>query len=225
MVYLEKSSLKILLIRFINSNKISGRMKGTLYNQMQKIEEMDKGLKELQSSNNIDIHELQGKLFKKYQENPVLMEAIKGRQTLEESLEEIGHINKGIRKILPWRKDKIHNERVDQIGKLISKPYHLYTSGIFTPDNMITVGAWITGTSFVATYILTRLLIPAKPYNPDMNMEEFQMIKNTIQWLMPVIGSVCLTPILGSMANQQRFTKLPTEEAKYLDTKVKEFYR
>lgn len=116
-------------------------MRNTLYSQLTDVEEMDERLKELKSLSSIDVPKLQKELFERYEKNPVLYDAMQYKQSVSESLEELAQINKGVRRILPWRKDEVHNKRLEQIGELIYAPYHLQTAGIFMPDNLVTTGA------------------------------------------------------------------------------------
>ncbi len=192
-------------------------MEATLYEKAKDIEIMDERLRNLNSSNMIDVAELQRNLFERYESNPVLYDAMQGRQSVEESVEELGQVNKGIRKILPWGINKGHNERLKQLGELVSEPYHLRTFGIFTPDNLITTGAETTALTFGITYLMSRYL-----FTPP---EEFQQTLHTFQVAIPTIVSALMAPVFGVGMNLRRFTGLPTDKAKYLDGKVQEFYK
>ncbi len=197
-------------------------MKVTLYRQAKDIERMDEKIRDLNSSNQIDLAELQRNLFQKYESNPVLYDAMQGNQSIEESVAELGQVNKGIRKILPWGKNKGHNERLKQLGELVSEPYHLHTSGIFAPDNLITTGAEVTAMVFGVSYLMTRYLLSP---NLDVNPEEIQQTMHIFNVVMPTAMSALMAPMFGFMTNMRRFTGLPTDEAKYLDGKVQEFYK
>ena len=197
-------------------------MKTTLYQQVREIESIDETLRGLDSSSKTDVLKLQRELFKKYEENPVLYDAIKGKQTIGESLEELSQINKGIRKILPWRKDKSHNKRLKQLGELVSEPYHLRADGIFNPDNLITVGAETMAVVIGLGYLLSKYLITL---NPELSPEELQEMLHLTRVIVPVATSAVAAPILGLVSNVRRFDPLPRHEAKYLDKKVTEFYK
>ena len=196
-------------------------MEATLYEQAKDIERMDERLRDRNSSNQIKVAELQRNLFQRYGKNPVLYAAIQGRQSVEESLLELGQINKGIRKILPWGRNKGHNERLKQLGELVSEPYHLQTSGILVPDNLITTGVELIAMAFGVSYFLAKYLVAL---TPDTNSEEFQQTMHTLQVVMPNVTYV-LAPMFGLLINSRRFRRLPTDEAKYLDGKVQEFYK
>lgn len=161
--------------------------------------------------------------MQEYEENPVLYDAIQRKQSVEESLQELAQVNNGIRKILPWRKNKGHNERIKQLGELVSEPDHLHTNGIFVPDNLITTGTEVIATVFGVSYLVSRGLLTS---NPEVSPEEFQQTTYIWQVAMPIFVSVLLAPAYGLLTNKRRFFEsLPTDEAKYLDAKVQEFYK
>ncbi|MBU0894437.1 MAG: hypothetical protein KKF48_05180 [Nanoarchaeota archaeon] len=197
-------------------------MKATLYRQAKDIERMDEKLRDLNSSNQVDVAELQRNLFQRYESNPVLYDAMQESQSIEESVAELGQVNRGIRKILPWRRNKGHNERLKQLGELVSEPYHLHTSGIFMPDNLITTGAEVTAMAFGVSYLMSRYLLSP---NPDVSPEEIQQTMHVFDVVLPTVMSALMAPMFGLLTNMRRFTGLPTEEAKYLDGKVQEFYK
>jgi hypothetical protein len=193
-------------------------MRETLYSKLTDIEEIDEKLKELKSQNLIDVLKLQEGLFKIYEKNPVLYDAMQDKQSVSESLEELAQINKGIKKILPWRKDKIHNERLNQIGELIHAPYHLQTTGIFMPDNLITTGVETTAIAFGMCYVLGNILT-SHPIS--------QATQSLFQFEIPLAFSALMAPVWGLMTNFQRFNNLfsiSKDQAKYLDDKIKELF-
>jgi len=124
-------------------------------------------------------------------------------------------VNKGIRKILPRRKDKIHNERINQIGKLIKKPYQLEKNGLFFPDNIINFMVEVGALSF--------LVSPSG--NLLLNKISSQQ-KEIFNLYIPLFLTGTLGVGLGSLVNSYfRSGKLPFDEAKYVDAKIKEFYK
>jgi len=191
----------------------------TLHNYCKEIESIDNKLRILGSSQIIDVPKIQKKMFHLYENNPVLYDAIKGKQSIEDSLEELGSVNKGIRKILPWRKDKAHNERIKQIRELISEPAQLKTSGILIPDNFITTVSEVAAVMFGAFYLMEKFL----PLDPSLSPEALENL-HQMNHYTPIFVSSTLGPIFGALENRFRFRKLPLDEAKYLDEKVKEFY-
>jgi len=191
----------------------------TLYNQARKIEKAQKGEDNLENSHSIDIDESQKQLFQKYEKNPIFYDAVIGKQSIEKSLEELAKVNKGIKRVLPWIRDKAHNEKLNNLGKLISKPRHLHRRGILVPDNLITMGAYIA----VASIITSKVFIKGIEYNPDFSPEKIQELTAAFEYV-PKFALATLTPIIGGLANSHRFNKNPVDEAKYLDEKVQQFY-
>lgn len=184
-------------------------MNQTLYTEVKLIEDCNQRLEEIDYSGPIDIYEATQKLFKQYEGNPVFDDAIKGKQSLEESLDELTQINKGIRKILPWRKDRVHNERLSQLGELISEPEHLRAKGIFIPNNVVSLGVFGETLVVGACYAMEKI--------NGLNYGEL------LSWA-PAQSAVFLG-VAGVMFNIQRLMPLPTQEARYLDAKIKEVYK
>lgn len=198
-------------------------MQATLYAQAQEIEEIDKRLIELNSPNQIDVIGLQRSLLQSYEENPVFYDAIKGKMTIEDSLNELAQINKPVRRLFPRRKDKVHNRRIEQIGELITRSFHLKTKGILGFDNFVGV----TAMTALGCYSLFNLTIPyvvnglCGETNPIETQQFAIFMKNIIT---PVI-TLGTSPFMGVLAQIERSTGgLPTDEAKYLDDKIKDFY-
>ncbi len=170
----------------------------------------------------IDIFSVQKELIKSYESNPVFYDAVSGKQSIEDSLNELSKVNKGIRKILPRVKNSVHNKRVNQIEELISGTLGLRTYGIFAPDNLITAGAEITAMTFGTCYLLSRYLFAP---NLNLSQEEFQQMMTIQQVILPTTISAISAPVMGMTLNSPRFLSRPINEAKYLDAKVQEFYR
>lgn len=170
----------------------------------------------------IDIAKVQKNLMKKYENNPVFYDAIQGTKTVEESLNELARVNKGIRKILPRRKDTAHNDRISQLGELITEPNYLRSNGIWMPDNIVSTAIEVTGLVFLASNLFTRLIIPETDVNIDP--EELARDLEIYQVFMPAMISEIMAPLMGFITNARRFSELPTEEVKYIDLKIEEFY-
>jgi hypothetical protein len=178
-----------------------------LYERLIEIEEMNETLRGLELDNPINTGELQKKIIWEYAFNPVMSDALRGRQTITESLEELAEINKGIRRFLPHRKNKVHNERVEQMGELVSGVNNLRTYGIFYPDNAVTAGLETVTMIFGISYLMFSLW-----EFPRLNDSEAARTISTI--LSPPFGIVA-----GLALN--RSGNLPTDETEYLDMKVK----
>ncbi len=147
-----------------------------------------------------NVEEHQKKIIKNYETNPILIESVKGLQSIEETFLELKEQKfKGIKKYLPKRKDKIHNQRVNNLDNLVGYT-HLDTRGILFPDNFIT--AAIYGSAFL--YGVFSLLA-----EPNEATEHFRNIFSPLGGIM--VGGVF------------QLTGAPTpkiEEAKYLDSKL-----
>ncbi len=197
-------------------------MQATLYEQSISIEKADEQLRDLKGFDQIDVAELQGILFQRYERNPVLYDSIKGRLSVEESLDELAEINKGVRKIIPWRKNKAHNERFEQLGELVSAPHHLKTRGIFMPDNFFTAGVEVAVVAFGITYLLSTITLTP---NPDASPEEIKKMFFDYRVVLPATFSSVMSPFLGFVLNLVRLDKVGKDEVRYVDTKVRELYR
>ena len=197
-------------------------MKATLYTQAKEIEELDEKIIDLNCTSQIDVAELQRNLFQTYVDNPVFYNATQGKQSIENCLQELGQINNGIRKILPWEKNEEHNEKLNHLGELVPKPYHIHTSGIFMPNNVVTTSVEVTAICFGASYLISKYFMTP---NLDVNPEEIQQTMLSLKTSLPIAMSILMVPIVGFLTNSTRFTVLPTNEAKYLDGKIQEFYK
>jgi len=175
----------------------------------------------------IDISEVERKLIREYEGNPVLDDAIHGRQSIRESLDELAQVNTGIRKFLPRRKNKAHNERLEQLGQLVTKPDHLSAVGVWYTDNVVTGAVGVSALTFATCYAVAKFLIPDMDINPDPDY--IAKMTSIYQTVMPAFASALLAPLIGFAMNLNRLAcfgaKLPTQEAGYLDLKVKEFYK
>ena len=193
----------------------------TLYNQAKYVEEINNTLKTLNVSNQdqIDVTKFHKTLFEKYNTNPIMHDAIHGRQTIGKSIEELGNINKGIKKFLPWKKDKIHNQKLKELGELVSTPFQLYTYGIFNPDNFITAATEVTGLCFGTTYLFCKLIEPSISINTieAQHLLDYRLAFSSIM-------STILAPSLGFFMSSARFRSLPKNEAKYLDEKIEKLF-
>lgn len=153
----------------------------------------------------------QKKIFAEYEENLVLQRAFNRERTIEGTLEDLSRVYEGFRKYLPRRIDREHNKQVDDISELVGNVQHLRTYGTFYPDNPVTITAYIgVGTSIIL-YSSSLILVDV---TPDM-----------IKALAVMAGLI--TGIAGSgvgLAAEKmiRKGKIPIEEARYLDTTIKQ---
>lgn len=194
-------------------------MESTLYQQFVNLEEIQQGFEKLEYSG-FDVSAVQKNLLRKFEKNPVLIDALERRKSIEESVYELSEINKGIKKFLPHKVNKPHNQRIEQIGELISEPSHLETNGIFALDNLVTGVLGIAVASFGASYFISKFL--SHP-DPNLNPEELQQYLHTTRVVLPLTSSALYSPIIGFALNLNRFNKNSSiDEAKYLDKKIEE---
>jgi hypothetical protein len=192
-------------------------MPKTLYSQILNLEETAENLSSIAPSVQIDVENLQRALFRKYEKNPVLYDDITGKQTIEKSLDELAQVNKGIRKLLPHRQNKAHNERLEQLGELVTEPRGLHTYGILMPENFITAQLEFSGLTFLGFYLYSKAISPIFSASPEMVYQT--------QILIPAFMCLTLVPIMCFGISSDRFERLPRQEAQYLDAKVKELYK
>ena len=176
----------------------------------------------LESRETVDIKEPQKEILKLYENNSVIKNAIKGTQSITELLGELTIGNKGIRKFLPRSKNSERNQTIKHLGKLITEPDQLKSKGTWHADNIFTTGIYITSITYTIAYLVT-LLTPSLYTNPEPGL----LVKQARQTmdLLPLIQTAVLTPIIGSFMNMDRFNELPTDQAKYIDNKIQEFYK
>lgn len=197
-----------------------------LYQLVKEIEDSNATFSKLKISSGVDVAGVQKDLFKAYENNPILKDAIDGRQSIKESLLELGEKNKGIWKIMPWRKDSMHNKRLSQMEQLVGDLNHLRTRGIFYPDNLITAGTEAAGVVSLGLVAYTLVLsnsptineFPFTAYHALKDIKESFLSCNLISFF----GFGFVIPL---MSEYHRFTALPLIEAKYLDNKVNKFYK
>lgn len=173
----------------------------------------------------INVFAVQKNLIEEYKNNPVLRDAIQGKISIEDSLSELAQVNRPIWRLFPRRKNKAHNERLDQIGELLGYPYHLKTRGIFIPDNFIGGIAMCATVGYGISNILFYLSEGLAPNADYIQIAGEITSLNNMRTAFPALFTLVLGPILGGMMQGDRSGNLPIDEAKYLDGKVKEVYK
>ncbi|MBT7706700.1 hypothetical protein HN747_04605 [archaeon] len=192
----------------------------TLYQELRRIEDfyaegVESGILE---SGEINVDSIQRRVVKRYESNPILHEAIEGERGIEDSLSELAYKKRPVRRLFPIRKDKAHNQRLEYMSGLVDCPTSLKTGGLFGLDNFISGPIMIGAMSYgVAS------LIPAIVFGEGASPESQEAMK-TAQQIFPPFMSITFGPVMG-IALQGINPVLPVDEAKYLDQKVKEFYR
>ena len=162
----------------------------------------------------IDIFKVHKNIMDEYTDNPVFHDSVTGEKTIEQTVIELGQVNKGIRKILPRKKNKIHNERLEQVGNLVGYSSHLEALGIWVPENLIW-GLGAAALGIASVYLAVGNLIP-----PDQVIGNSKSPWGALGVLYSVAG-----PALGICLQTKRLGHLPIEKAKYLDQKIEELYK
>ncbi len=197
-------------------------MKRTLYWRVIELNDAQVIAAELGGSFNL--LELRKNLFKEYEGNPVLDDAIEGRQSIEQSVRELGKKNRGIRKILPWRKDEAHNERLKYLDELVPGTKHLQTSGIFNPDNLITGVAEGIPSAFLLMHVVVKYLMSNMVViNPNLEPALYQHVVYGYQVVLPAAMSAVFGIAFAYAGNRPRFNSLLIKRAKYLDNIIESF--
>ena len=213
-------------------------MKTTLYQRLRKTDNLNEGLsKHIKTFNDglkgfvdlegfqdvsiktpeVDISRIQRRAFENYATNEILNSAIYGERPIEKSVEELSSHLRGISKILPHRKDKQHNARVKELGQLVGYTRNLEKSGLFVPDNIVTIPTYMTTLSFGIGYFLSGYL-----FKPDTDPE---MI-NAYQTILPTAMSILFSTFgtLGLISELRTIPRSLKEQAKYIDDKIEKLF-
>ena len=162
--------------------------------------------------------EIQREMLRRNEANPVLSDAIKGNMSVEESLTELSKVNQGWSRVLPRIRNTAHNARLEKLGELIPTPYQLETGGFALFHNMFSGSVFGGMTIFLANELMKRYLIGG---GSSIQIEEAKHMFNA----MTLGYSLMLVPLSGiAIQSLGRGGKLPVNEARYIDSKVKEFY-
>nr|MBA4405549.1 hypothetical protein [Nanoarchaeum sp.] len=161
--------------------------------------------------------EVQKRIISAYENNTVLDDAINGRQSIDDSLSELAEINKGWKVMLPRRKNKSHNKKIEQLGELITEPRGLISRGLFYPDNAVSLTCY-------AAIAFTLLEKVALNYGWVAGSNPIEIAKT--------LGDFANTSVIGSLGtglicgfDGERTNRLPHDQAKYLDEKISELYK
>jgi hypothetical protein len=165
---------------------------------------------ELKGYPEFNVPAYQKQIMQNYEKNPVFMDSVNGKISIEDTLNELSVVNKGIRKYLPRRKNKSHNERIEQVGELVEKPTHLRKNGIFVPDNFVTTFTEANAIFLPIVYGVFKEIDPSASFS--------QLI---VPMLFSEIGPFAVS--WGLQLNG-RMGFGSHEEAKYIDTKIEELY-
>lgn len=195
-------------------------MNAALYDRFRKVEEINKELQCVDPSSRIDVDGVQRNVLASYTDNEVLSEVLSGEVQLESKLSELNdEINKGIKRILPRKRDPEHNRYIDSFEELLgATPVtgsldSLRARGRWFPDNL--VNGFIGGTvgGLIMFYFMSQLGEPIDP--------EKVGIWNYVSAAVGLVGGL-YTGIGGQAI--MRPGKLPIARAKYLDERIAELH-
>src|SRR5690606_31189666 len=72
------------------------------------------------------------------QQNPLVREVLAGRTTFVAIYDEFSRGFRGIRRFLPLPHDEVHNERLENLAKIVPNTAHFARRSIFATDNPVT---------------------------------------------------------------------------------------
>lgn len=155
-----------------------------------------------------EILNMQRRCFNQYQHNAVLADAVRGDKPLEKSLEEVKNKYGWIRRLLlPRRKNKEYNQKIQELDELIGYTGIRPATGIFMPDNLLTVSAYSTALVFGLVY-LSGLSLSNKLSSPE--------ISTGLSALMVPINAL----ILATFSIDDHVKA----QAKYIDEKIEKLF-
>ena len=95
--------------------------------------------------------EMQKETIEEFADNMYLQSAMEGRLSIREAYNDLDEKLRGIKRILPVKKDKHHNAAVEILGELLPTE-HLKTRGMLALDNYAMGTAVSVGLGYLATY-------------------------------------------------------------------------
>lgn len=159
------------------------------------------------------------KLIEKYRENLILNSALNRVQSIEDTVLELDNDMKGIKRYLPRRKNQAYNERVEQLGELITGANYLRRRGIFVPDNLIAAGALSAAVAYAVLELFFSFC--SSHFTPE-SFERTKLIFPYYEYAGVSLSGL----IMGSNAygNKTSGRKNTIKKAQYLDNKIKELF-
>lgn len=181
--------------------------------------ELVHGVDNLSDYSRKQILKIQKNLFEKYRRNNfVLSNAIEGEPSLEDCFWQLSKVNKGIRVILPRKKDEEQNRKARKMGELIPDLPYLEKDGIFHLDNYITSLGTNTASAILAGGVIYGL---SQLFGKSIQLE-------TVICLSGLFGLINFSrqePIIDNLrGNCKLKTRLAFSEIRYLSDKIREFY-
>jgi len=163
----------------------------------------------------IDIESVQKGIFCEYKGNSILQNALSGCKSIEQTVDELSQINKGIKRFLPHRKNKEHNQKCDELSDLMPERYHLRTNGLLALDNFVNNTVLWSAVSFAL----------CRGMELSFSFESNTMPDQILSTYAPIAMSI-LMMIAGMNHNRYRKEGIAKtkEYARYLDHKIEALY-
>ena len=134
-----------------------------------------------------DIRQVQKNLILGYRDNDYLRQDLDGTKSLRTAMEELDSNYRGIRGLIPHKKNNSLNQKYRIMGELVKCGYRYEVGGIFAPDNLLTFAIYMFLLAFVTdnyTYIT----------NGNFRPEDIQKF-SLLQWLFLPAGAAALVSI------------------------------
>lgn len=160
-------------------------------------------------------HMMEKHVAKVYRKNDVLKERVKHGRKVTDALMELDEDMKGIRRILPRRRIKAYNSRVDRLAELAPASVYLARNGIWYPDNVLS-GA-VYGSLALGSFMYAAIIL-AESGNPDT-----EYVKGVTQLTVPVMS---IMGVIGGAAfgqSKRDGRAVSLEQARYIDKAVDGF--
>jgi len=154
--------------------------------------------------------------------NPILHDAKLGYQSIEDKLCELSKINKGIRGILPRRKNEERNKQVEHMEELLGYNLDgLKSLGVFRDDNIFSAAALNT---VISEAVLLGMMYTLSLTDPESSIPSggcVFMAKYGAPFLSLLFTGV--TRGKGTMfgSGAERIYKLPYDRARFLDEMIR----
>lgn len=180
-------------------------MNESLYDQLIKIESTKKFLATAGNPELLDriIANSMREKMRDYEKNPVFYYAINNNQSIEDTTLELSKHIRGVRSLLPKRKNKVHNERVEYLKELVGNYQNLKT-GLWHYRYLPSILGATIGVGGIVYFVNNPL--------PIKGAQIFVLAASTFSSI------VALSTSFASV-------EVPIKEAKYLDEKINELYK
>ncbi len=203
----------------------------TLYDKLKEVEGLDEGVEDKYKLRIQPLQNLQRELFLRYVEySKILAEAmslrcaktqteIRDLKSIEQTVDELAEPFKSYRILIPQRKNREHNEKVEGLEPLIPDIRGLKRKGLFSLDNSVTNAGILLGLAFGVYYL-------SSYFPPQANDPEFIVKTSRMAQALPSAVITFFAPFAALIARSHRkeAIKNSKEAAQYLDNKIKELF-